>query len=123
MKNYIVAYQFADTGTDQNFGRELKNEHPELREESKHGVHFMAVSAREEPEVEGKLKAMLNGKYLGDSDFVALIYSDEHETDQRKRVMVLGQDKNLENKVGEEGNFSAAEYDSLVTDMLSRDLH
>lgn len=120
MKNYVIAYQFSDSGTSRNFGRELKGRFDKHQEETRHGMEFFALKSGSEPAVEGEIKALLNGKYLGDDDFVTLISDDDHTADQRVRVMMVGHDQNLENRIG--GNFSTAEFDSLVTDLLSAKL-
>jgi len=119
MNTYIAAYRFENSDTQAEFSRALKAEHSDNHHQNKHGIDFLGFRSREEPGVEGKIKSILNQKDIGDNDFVALIFNKNDDPKVHKRVMVLGHADNLENLVGNDAEFSTAEYDSLITDMLN----
>ncbi len=116
MKNYIVAYQFSDATTHQNFAKKLRAQFNNNHHAVHHNIDFMTIRGRKEPGVEAQVKDLFNGMRWDDKDFVALIFADRHEEDQQVRVMLLGHDSNFESHLG--SDIKTSEYNRLVNDLL-----
>lgn len=119
MKNYITIYNFANPSTTESFKKQLKELFPYNLQESSNGLPYFAFAAKEEPEVEDKLRHAVNTSDIADEDFIALYFTREHNTDQIKRVMIIGTDDVLDERLT---TVPEAEHNNQLIDMLEADI-
>lgn len=122
MKTFALVYRFADSQASQDFKDSVLKTFREVREQDTDLFHYIGFADGGEPEVEDRLSGIIrNIGYSsppGDSDYVAVYFSPEHDEDEITRQMALGKDEYIENDVTP--NYRPRHI-SIITDLLDYD--
>lgn len=96
MNNYIIISHFEEDENQKSFEKKIKDNYPRHLEEDHDDIPYLAFAARNQAEVEDKIKEILNEYGIGTQEYVALYYSRPDDADEIQRAMLLGHDKLIE---------------------------
>ena len=119
MTNYVTIYNFSDPAVSSTFALEIEKQFPYNKTEAGKNLTYFAFAARKEPEVEDRLRHLLNESQLSDDDFVALYFSGKKDPDEIKRVIVVGSENVAEAQLQK---VPEAEHHNKLIDLLDSDI-
>lgn len=99
MKNYIVIASFEDKQQEERFNKDLQKVFEEHKIENYEDLQYFAFPERDDPSVADQLNDILHNYGIGTKDYVALYYTRPQAPDDINRMMILGHDELIENKV------------------------
>lgn len=118
MTNYVLLYRLEDQKEALHFIQSLKQQFPDHRLVARHGIPYFAFAARELPDVKESVTSFLKELTVTDTDYVAIYYLKNEETQKIKRLMVLGPSDLAEDDLT---SISSAEHENLLSDLLDID--
>jgi hypothetical protein len=118
MENYIVTYNFSDSDQNKRFVEEIAEKYPQNQQRNLDSIKYFGFPARHSQSVEDELESILHRFGIGSSDYVALYYTREKDPDAIKRVMILGHDEYLEEKLK---NISNEVHQNNLIDLMNYD--
>lgn len=99
MHNFIIISYFTDKSDQESFENRITNKYEYHLEEQNNELRYIAFAAREQTEVEGFVKEVLQDFGIGNEDYISLYYSRSGSPNEILRVMLLGSDSLLESKL------------------------
>jgi hypothetical protein len=114
MRNFVINYKFERKNGSVDFFNMLKKAFPEHEVEVRHDFPFFAFAARSLPEIQDKVKALVDKIPTGDEDWVVVFYTKDVEPEKIKRDILFGTGNMLENVL-------TKEQENFLTDLLSID--
>lgn len=118
MKNYILVYKIEDPKEAMYFEDTVMQEYHDHKKEVRHDIPYLAIAARDLPDVEESVNSIIDEITLGASDYVSLYYVKDEETEKIKRLMVRGPAERSEQHLKA---ISSAEHENLLEDLFDID--